>query len=125
MKRLILLATLTFPATGCAQGLEQTVNVVEKGAAGVKVVVDESVNIWSAGVEAQVAFCKAKGLGEDASEEDRAKCMGLLARGDKADPGLDKLRQGYDMLAEAIEMLREGSEDLAPFLEAAQEAIKK
>lgn len=122
MKRALI--TL-FLLTGCAHGLEKTVDGVEKTAAGVKVVATESANLWDAGVEAQVAYCKAKGLDESATEEARAKCMGILGKGDKAEPALDKIRDGYDLIADGLKLLKEGSGELQPYLEAAEQAVKR
>ncbi len=87
--------------------------------------VDESTKIWEAGVEAQIAFCQAKGFGPDASETEREKCMGLLGQGVKAEPALEKARDGYDMVAEGLKLLREAQKELAPYLEAAEGAAKR
>lgn len=122
MNRILLL--LCF-CSGCAHGLQASIDTVEKGAAGVGVVIDESVDIWAAGVEAIVAFCKAKGLGPDATPQEREQCMGLLAQGDEAEPALQKLRDGYDQLADALELLKQGADEIEPFLEAAEQAVKQ
>lgn len=124
MKRFAIAFMLVLPSSGCAHGLDKSLDVVEKGAAGIRVVTDESSKVWAAGVEAQVGFCKAKGLGPDASDAERAKCMGLLGKGEQAEPALRLLIMGYDELAKALETLRQAEKEVAPFLEAAEEAIR-
>lgn len=124
MRKLLVLVILMF-VPGCAHGLGKSLDVVEKGGAGVGVAVEGSIDVWSAGVDAQVALCKAKGLGPDASEAERAQCMGLLGQGDQAEPAMEKLRDGYDMLAEALKLMREAEKELKPYLEAAEEALKR
>jgi hypothetical protein len=119
MKTTILALTLLLP--GCAHGLDKSIDGVEKFAAGVKVGVDGSVTMWDAGVDAKVAYCAAK-LGEDSTEAQRAKCMGILGRGEKAEPALEKMRDGYDLVAEGLELLREAQKELEPYLEAAEKA---
>lgn len=122
MKRLLFVLLV---APGCAHGLNGTIDGIEKSAAGTSVVIDEASKIWAAGVEAQVAYCKAKGLGPEATEEERAACMGILGRGDEAEPALDKVSQGYDLVVEGLELMRAGAEELEPYLEAAEEAAKQ
>ena len=125
MRRLMLTTVLALSTSGCAHTLDAGLDGIEKFAAGTRVAVVEGTKLWSAGVDAQIAFCRAKGLGPDASEEDRTKCLGVLGQGAKAEPALEKLGDGYDMIAEGLKLLREAQKELEPYLEAAQEAVKR
>lgn len=114
MRLLAILALLT----GCAPSLQAGIQTVEKGLAVTRAGIDLQATAWSPAVDGRIATCKAKGLGPDATKEQRAQCLGIFGKGEEAEAALAKIRDAYDQMADALKTFKEAADGLAPFVDA-------
>lgn len=120
MKKLALLSLIA--ALGCKPGLDKALKGIETGAVALDVVLDQQAEVWSDGVDAQIAMCRAEG---HKTEEAKRACMGWAGEGEKVEPLLEKLVEMQAVLYDSLQQVRELESQLAPYLEKAKEAKGK
>ncbi len=111
-----MLALFVWALCACGQGLQRGIEVTEKGAKILDVGLDVGATAWTAAVAGQIAYCRAKDL---ETPEQRRKCMGIFAEGEKVVPALREAGEAYDALVEALDKLGKVAGELRPYLEAA------